>query len=673
MIQKYPSKEILNHVHEISLDSTQARKMLAGNERNVIPTAWDIVKDYDVSSQYALLLISIIFSHKTLIELFKNSINSEMQGVIRRTNIEEKTYTNLAYALNKAGVALDFKTGADKTSYDLSPVFAKNEIGTLVKDIIKGHLENMGWNEPTKEQPFQRSFYEQIKFYDFHKVLGLSFDQFKNWLEGENVVRTLGKEYPLNQILYGPPGSGKTHNAINHALAIIKNQKVEDLISEQNQDKEARKSHKNEFDELVKAGRIQFVTFHQSYSYEEFVEGLKAKINDDDQVYYEIEDGIFKKLCIEAGRKATLKNGLDDAINQFVQDVLDRESDFELETEIQKKKFKISVKDPSTLIFIPNTEKHTEMKLKIKHIKNFILSGDTSFYPSYVKSVGEYIKKTYASEPSKIDNTVQPYVLIIDEINRGNISKIFGELITLIEDSKRLGKSESLKVRLTYSGSDSVAPSFGVPDNLYIVGTMNTADKSISLVDLALRRRFTFIEYAAEPSYLGTTIEGIELDKLLGKMNERIEFLLDKDHQLGHSYFLHITNKNQLCELFLNKIIPLLQEYFYNDFKKICWVLGSNDQWNKEKSLKLIQRKLSFNLTATFGFNLDDEYDGKAEEMYEVDVRLRNHNYDELPDDVFIRIYNRNYQKPMAIESESITTEDEMEVNSDSDLTADEK
>jgi 5-methylcytosine-specific restriction protein B len=189
LIPKYSKMEILNHLDEIKLDFEQARKMLAGNSRNVLPDAWDEVKKFDTSAQYALLLVSIIYSHKTLIELFKNSVSAEMQGVVKRSDIDVKVYTNLAYALNEAGVATDFRAGSDKTSYDFSPILAKNEIGPLAKEILKGHLVNMGWKEPTTTEPFQRTFYEQMKWYEFNKVLGISFDQFKGWLEGENIVR----------------------------------------------------------------------------------------------------------------------------------------------------------------------------------------------------------------------------------------------------------------------------------------------------------------------------------------------------------------------------------------------------------------------------------------------------------------------------------------------------
>ena len=166
------------------------------------------------------------------------------------------------------------------------------------------------------------------------------------------------------------------------------------------------------------------------------------------------------------------------------------------------------------------------------------------------------------------NNQDKNYVLIIDEINRGNISKIFGELITLLEPTKRLGESEELKIRLPYSGEE-----FGVPKNLYILGTMNTADRSIALLDIALRRRFNFIEMPPKYDLLKEKIEvendKIELRELLKAINNRIEFLLDKDHLIGHSYLVKVETFDDLKEVFRNSIMPLLQEYFYDDFEKI--------------------------------------------------------------------------------------------------------
>lgn len=169
------------------------------------------------------------------------------------------------------------------------------------------------------------------------------------------------------------------------------------------------------------------------------------------------------------------------------------------------------------------------------------------------------------------------HVFIIDEINRGNISKIFGELITLIEPSKRLGQAEGMKAKLPYSQQF-----FGVPDNVYIIGTMNTADRSIATIDTALRRRFRFKEMMPDAEILkGISVEGIPISDMLSRMNKKIAVLYDREHTIGHAYFIPLRENptlEQLAEIFENAIVPLLQEYFYEDYEKIRLVLGDNNK-----------------------------------------------------------------------------------------------
>lgn len=188
----------------------------------------------------------------------------------------------------------------------------------------------------------------------------------------------------------------------------------------------------------------------------------------------------------------------------------------------------------------------------------------------------QILKKTKPElfkQSAKIPNRV----FIIDEINRGNISKIFGELITLIEPSKRIGATEEHRAILPYSGRN-----FGVPDNVYIIGTMNTADRSIALIDTALRRRFNFVEMVPDSRVLqDIVVEGIDIAELLDTMNRRITVLLDREHTIGHSYLLPLKNDpslENLAGIFENKIMPLLQEYFYDDYQKIQLVLGDNQK-----------------------------------------------------------------------------------------------
>lgn len=227
--------------------------------------------------------------------------------------------------------------------------------------------------------------------------------------------------------------------------------------------------------------------------------------------------------------------------------------------------------------------------------------------------ISQIINEHTAESVVDVEQETKPYVFIIDEINRGNISKIFGELITLIEDTKRAGASEAMEARLPYSGD-----LFSVPQNVYILGTMNTADRSIALMDTALRRRFDFVEMMPDTEILrGIIVEDqdagvtVEIDKMLDAINKRIEILYDREHMIGHAYFMKLKDDptiENLKEIFLNRIIPLLQEYFYDDYERIQLVLGDND---KEDAYKFIGDKDVKFREFFKGQPVDDVYDEK--------------------------------------------------------------
>lgn len=265
---------------------------------------------------------------------------------------------------------------------------------------------------------------------------------------------------PLNHILYGPPGTGKTFKTAKLAVEVCGGDSSvprDELMAN--------------YEQLRHDGRISFVTFHQSYGYEDFVEGLRPELKDG-QISYHVRRGIFREACEAAAKSAT--------------------------------------------------EKH---------------------------------------------------VLIIDEINRANISKVFGELITLLEPDKRAGEINAITVKLPSSRE-----SFSVPHNLHVIGTMNTADRSIALLDTALRRRFEFEEM--QPDYAALSdkrIKGVDLRKMLQVMNDRIEYLYDRDHTIGHAYFMDVNTLDDLERVFCRKVIPLLQEYFYEDWTKVRLALNDKD------------------------------------------------------------------------------------------------
>lgn len=377
----------------------------------------------------------------------------------------------------------------------------------------------------------------------------------------------------LNQILFGPPGTGKTYATIEAALEI--------LDPEFLQANKKRVALKKRFDELAADGHVEFVTFHQSFSYEDFVEGLRAE-SKDGQLHYGVVDGVFKKLCTRG--IATPIGELFKLGESFGTGYVVTHSSADI-VELSKPKGKqlpIGMSILSTL-----ADYVREGRLSVADIRNrlvfdkvpettldpFIVNGYLNILPVLVERLLE--ASTNRSEMTSNPKPDNARVLIIDEINRGNISRIFGELITLIEPSKRAGADEALKVTLPYSKEP-----FSVPNNVYLIGTMNTADRSLAGLDIALRRRFTFREMPPKPELLEDIAVGeLNIAQLLRVMNQRIEMLLDRDHCLGHAYFMPLDSDRtleRLGQIFREQVLPLLQEYFFEDWQRIQWVLNDH-------------------------------------------------------------------------------------------------
>jgi hypothetical protein len=477
---------------------------------------------------------------------------------------------------------------------------------------------------------------------------------------------------PLNQILYGPPGTGKTYATVARAVEILNPgfyaQHKDERISGN------REALKREFDRLSspEEGRVRFVTFHQSFSYEDFVEGIRAvtdEVQEDSEsaggLAYRVEAGVFKRICEDAKRDKASEAQVGIRPNATVWKMSIEEVDSDSGTRnycLNHGEARIGWPNTGDLL-TQNFEQMAELGSKEKSsLRNFgfgVQPGDVVVCLKTVKTIQAVgvVTDTYQYEPQvpagvredyvhrlpvhwlatgiNLDITAingdkqltlqtvyrlsnvswpklleallnakvslnglksttikdpEPYVLIIDEINRGNVSRIFGELITLLEPSKRAGTPEALEVVLPYSKER-----FSVPQNVYLLGTMNTADRSLAGLDVALRRRFVFHELMPQPRLLADVVVRknnitVSAGQLLEVMNQRIEALLDREHTLGHAYFLPLQQSptmQTLAHIFRRQVLPLLQEYFFDDWERIRWVF--NDHRKKVPALTFVQ------------------------------------------------------------------------------------
>lgn len=548
---------------------------------------------------------------------------------------------------------------------------------------VKLNIEYNLWNKPISKNLLP----DTHTFQQFnaglpgtnYRATKAQYDELVELVEQWDVVEEAEPEYhinnwldpPLNLILYGPPGTGKTYQTINYALSVIENRTLEELALEQRQELRRR------FNDYVGQGQIAFISFHQSYAYEDFVEGIKPVVQNG-QVIYGIEDGIFKIMCQEARGclfeayfrdqpepqqqlefdqlyNAFLKYLKGDNFNYF-QGRSDRRiflhrilrfgnlsvrpaSSFSVQT-IQRSQLKKlyrqfgtvdQIQQPADLRFVLGDVSLGAYFAVFKELKSFEIALLQELEAARLADSG--LEPTATFELPLLSKRVlakcRKYVLIIDEINRGNIPAIFGELITLIEPDKREGKAEALAGILPYSKSF-----FVVPPNLYVIGTMNTADRSAEVLDLALRRRFEFRELKPEPEAITRVAEapftvGVDLELLLETINNRIALLLDEDYCIGHAYFLQVMTLDDLKQLFAGRILPLLQEYFFDDYAKIGLVLGKT----------FVRLKDQFSSSETFA-DFDFPYAGEFLDKR----RYQLADIDQLTEADFIRIYDPDYK-----------------------------
>ncbi len=473
-----------------------------------------------------------------------------------------------------------------------------------------------------------------------------------------------------NIILYGPPGTGKTYSVRQRALELtgvnslggkaLKDASVEDVRAE--------------WKTLERADRIVFCTFHQAFAYEEFVEGLRAT-TDEGNVHYEVDPGVFKRLALTAAAEGLSKAGniaepdfetrwslLITALQAEPRVVKSRSNrDYILETSPRDNIRAFSGKTDQDGVFIKDTGAAplivSRETLELTWSKREVLGADPST-TSLGQEVGggatvvwmayRELQKVTGAQPAEIVGAYErsrralaagqafafaagcrQFVLVIDEINRANIARVFGELITLLEPDKRLGNANELRVRLP--GSKEW---FGVPPNLHVVGTMNTADRSIALMDVALRRRFDFEEMMPDATIIQrelvkpgsndrppATKEVIDLVVgVFEALNERLRFLYDREHQIGHAFFLEVRLLDDLRRVFATKVLPLLQEYFFGHWEKVALALGHPQTKDgpevRDKDKKTILTVVKVAERAVLGVDHDDYEDQLAWEVH---------------------------------------------------------
>lgn len=496
-------------------------------------------------------------------------------------------------------------------------------------------------------------------------------------------VSTLKRTIPLNQILFGPPGTGKTYSTVTKALEVLDPVFLEEVTNNVSNQEKQRQQIKQRFDELHEQGRVRLVTFHQSFSYEDFVEGIRAVVDEEDASSlprFVIEKGVFVELCDAARQNPEQDAELgvrEDAavwklsIGELKGEIDTREYCFthnemrigwpdagNLTTLDYRSHPALSAKNKSALSAFSTDAEEGDIVLCFAGNSTIsavgVVTGAYRYEPQVpeavredfvhvrpvrwlIKNISFSVKELNANKAlvqqtmyplhriswPRLRDSLQakgyvledsspaigesvPYVLIIDEINRGNVSRIFGELITLLETSKRAGASEALSVTLPYSKQ-----SFNVPSNLYLIGTMNTADRSLAGLDIALRRRFVFEEIMPNVETLkGVIVQNeeviVDIGQMLEVMNSRIKALIGRDYQLGHAYFLPLTGENQTLErlalIFSQQIIPLLQEYFFDDWQRIGWVLNDH---NKRLDLRFVVQDKDSSVETLFGKKID--------------------------------------------------------------------
>lgn len=678
--------KIIGNEHELKLMKNSS-KWLNGSNTKIRDYLWMQLKNPDyMESAISLSIFAEMVDNKARfrfsIELddaksikgdsqnFRNVLNKDINEAtddlvyVHGGNHINASLKNIVSSTDEVIAGLDSKK---YKKIQLSRIFTRDELMKYGNDdeIMKAMLKAVKALLPYYELTFSEMKLEKNN----NSEVVNKTNEIENAEDESKMINQ--NEYPKNLILYGPPGTGKTYYTVIYAVAIIENKDLEAVKNEASQNyskvMERYKKYKKE-------GKVAFTTFHQSYGYEEFIEGIKPQLSldedeDSNSLDYKIEPGSFKEFCESAKQikvqtdkfainsnpniwKVSLKSsGNNEIKDDCFQNNRIRIGWAELDRIITDETVFETKQQKRTLLYFQDEMKIGDIVLSLydsEHIDGIgVIAGeptwleDGAHYPrsrevkwiatgikenivdmNYgttltqltvykLKNIDrEAVKALIAKYSQNSDIIIQEnngnFVFIIDEINRGNISKIFGELITLIETTKRLGEPESVTATLPYSKVE-----FGVPNNVYILGTMNTADRSIALMDTALRRRFDFVEMMPDINVLqGIKVGSIGVASMLGVINERILYLYDREHTIGHAYFMCLKEEptlNKLSSIFRNSLIPLLQEYFYEDYSKIQLILGDNAKEEQYKFIRDETLKIKTVFKGTTDMDLPDK------------------------------------------------------------------
>ncbi len=615
------AKKNEKYTHYLSLIDELIAKYIEP-DTGLIELVKGFIPNYYTGTNHKLLVQDILYQMLNKNEAKSDSIQNENLFIQAKNKFDPSVFDNYIKYLRKILTTLGLGPNDERIVFSIRDnnfnftvgqryginLFLNNQkgvYGVISKDKLLESSESYDGTPPQPFYTYYKEFHPQLNEMNsiiegvknelsrttksgYRKYNNSDFENYVFEISEETNTTEKPMNFPLNTILYGPPGTGKTYNTILRAAQIIENRTIDSY---------------EEALEIFQANlhnRIEFITFHQNYSYEDFIQGLRPDTNDEtEQLRFKKSDGVFKKISDralknlreseKAPEELSNEKSFENAINLFIDELNENDGIFKITDncqifEVEEDAFRytgdnwarnsngIRMKFSDLLEFYING---VSSRKEIKGLNN--ISGLAKQHATYYFGVYTEIKKYLPQSSVKVERVKhQNYVIIIDEINRANISRVFGELITLIEPDKRSHGKVPLEARLP-SGDP-----FMVPSNLFIIGTMNTADKSIALLDIALRRRFEF--EAMYPQYEIENQEVYDVE-ILKKINEQIIKGKGHDFQIGHAYFM--GENEDLVQRMNKKVIPLLLEYYMNDEKEVKGILSSAGLQLEENSWPL--------------------------------------------------------------------------------------